>query len=245
MNTESHFVVAVKNVTKTYHSGTARAEALRGVDLTVALGEVVALTGPSGSGKSTLLQLIAGLDLPTTGAIVVDGVDLASQSDDERTLLRRQHIGVVFQSFNLLEVLSAEENVALPLVLGGISTGAAARRARVSLDRVGLAPRSQHRPAELSGGEQQRVAIARALIIDPLLLLADEPSGSLDSDNGRQVIDLLHGLADERRRSILLVTHDPAVAARADRIVRFCDGRVVDQPSAPGDAHVAGDLRAA
>jgi putative ABC transport system ATP-binding protein len=228
VNSESRYAVAARQVTKTYANGTASVEALRGVDLTVAVGGFVALAGPSGSGKSTLLHLIAGLDVPTTGAILVDNRDLATLSDDERTLLRRERIGVVFQSFNLLAVLSAEENVALPLVLGGCSAAVATRRGRATLDRVGLGHRRQHRPAELSGGEQQRVAIARALVIEPLLLLADEPTGSLDSDNGSRVIDLLRGIADERRCSILLVTHDAAVAARADRVVRFRDGRVVD-----------------
>ncbi len=245
MNADSQFVVAVAKATKTFQTGATRIHVLRGVDLTVSPGEFVALTGPSGSGKSTLLHLIAGLDVPTTGSVFVDGRDIAAQSDDERTLLRRQRIGVVFQSFNLLEVLSAEENVALPLVLGGGSTANAGRRARAALDRVGLAHRSQHRPAELSGGEQQRVAIARALVIEPLLVVADEPTGSLDSDNGNRIIDLLREIADEGGRSILLVTHDAALASRADRIVKFRDGRVADDAPAPGGSHVAGNLRAA
>ncbi len=244
MNADSR-VVAVAKATKTFQTGATRIDALRGVDLTVALGEFVALTGPSGSGKSTLLHLIAGLDVPTTGAVFVDGRDIAAHSDDERTLMRRQRIGVIFQSFNLLEVLSAEENVALPLVLGGSSTTSAGRRARAALDRVGLAHRRQHRPAELSGGEQQRVAVARALVIEPLLVLADEPTGSLDSDNGKRIIDLLREIADEGGRSILLVTHDAALAARTDRIVRFRDGRVVDDAPALGGVHVAGTVCAA
>jgi putative ABC transport system ATP-binding protein len=245
VKSEARLAVTATNVTKSFPSGITRVAVLRGVDLSVAQGEFVALTGPSGSGKSTLLHLIAGLDVPTTGTILVDGIDLARRTDDERTLLRRDRIGVVFQSFNLLEVLTAVENVALPLILGGSPASTAAWRAHTALEWVGLAQRRQHRPAELSGGEQQRVAIARALVIEPLLVLADEPTGSLDSENGRQVIDLLHCIAAERRCSILLVTHDPVVATRADRTVRLRDGRVVDDRQGPGGEHGTGNLRAA
>jgi putative ABC transport system ATP-binding protein len=245
LNAEARFAVTVEHVSKTYQSGSLQVEALRGVDLTVSAGEFVALTGPSGSGKSTLLHLAAGLDVPTAGTVRVGGRDLARLTDDERTLLRRQQIGMVSQSFNLLDVLTAEENVALPLLLGGGNAAVAARRARVLLDRLGLGSRGMHRPAELSGGEQQRVAIARALVIEPLLLLADEPTGSLDSATGSEIIELLRGIANERRCSILLVTHDPAVAVRADRVVRFRDGRVVGDRPALGGVHDAMDLRAA
>jgi putative ABC transport system ATP-binding protein len=220
-------VVAVRGVTRCYGVGAARAEALRGVDLTVAPGEHLALAGASGSGKSTLLHLIAGLDRPTTGTVRVAGHDLAALDDEGRTLLRRRRIGLVFQSFNLVETLTAEENVALPLALDGARPAAARARAAGALERVGLAARRRHRPGELSGGEQQRVAVARALVIEPALLLADEPTGNLDSAAAAGVLDLLFGATADGRRALLLVTHDPAQAARADRRVLLRDGLAV------------------
>jgi putative ABC transport system ATP-binding protein len=231
--------VTVRGLRKTFGSGTGRVEALAGVDLDVAPGEFLAVTGPSGSGKSTLLHLIAGLDVPDAGTVWVGGTDLSGLDEDGRALLRREKIGVVFQAFNLLDVFTAEENVALPLALAGRPARAAVARAAAALERVGLAHRRTHRPAELSGGEQQRVAVARALVIEPLLLLADEPTGSLDSDSAARVIDLLRGLADERRRAIVLVTHDPVQAARADREMRMSDGRLA------GGSHDAVGLRIA
>jgi putative ABC transport system ATP-binding protein len=230
-------VVAVEvcGLTRVFTNGATRVEALRGVDLCVRPGEFVALMGPSGSGKSTLLHLIAGLDQPTGGRVAVGGHDLAALDDDARTLLRRRRLGFVFQAFNLLDVLSAEENVALPLLVDGLAEGEAQRRAGAALERVGLAGRRTHLPAQLSGGEQQRVAIARALVAEPLVLLADEPTGNLDSATGDQVMALLRRLVDEQRQTLLLVTHDARHAALADRLLRLRDGRIVEEQAlAPG-----------
>lgn len=216
----------VHHVSKVYGTGANRVDALRGVSLVFAAGEFVAVTGPSGCGKSTLLHLLAGLDTPTTGTVLVHGTDLGRLDEESRTAFRGRNVGVVFQSFNLLDILTAEENVALPLTLAGVSSAAATRRAREALDRVGLGARARHRPAELSGGEQQRTAVARALVSDPPLIVADEPTGNLDTENGRVVFELLRGVAGEKR-TVVMVTHDPALAARADRAVRLEDGLVV------------------
>jgi putative ABC transport system ATP-binding protein len=222
-------VVEASGLTKTYGADSARVEALRGIDLVVRRGEFVAVMGPSGSGKSTLLHLIGGLDAPTSGRIRVGGEDLSALDDDRLTLLRRRRIGFIFQAFNLIDVLTAEENVALPLVLDGISEAETQRRARAALDLVDLTHRRGHVPGQLSGGEQQRLAIARALVARPLLLLADEPTGNLDSDSGEQVTTLLRNLADQQQQTILMVTHDARHAARADRLLRLRDGRIVDE----------------
>jgi putative ABC transport system ATP-binding protein len=219
-------VIEVRGVRKVYGTGAGRVEVLCGVHLSVAAGEVVALTGPSGSGKSTLLHLIAGLDLPTAGSVCVCGQELTTLSDDARCLLRRRRIGLVFQAFHLLDVLTAEENVALPLALAGVRAAEARRRAAHLLEAVGLGHRSRHRPDQLSGGEQQRVAVARALVGEPAVLLADEPTGSLDSASGRLVLGLLRELAGRLGVALLLVTHDRGCAALADREVRLLDGRL-------------------
>jgi putative ABC transport system ATP-binding protein len=229
MKTTSPIAVRVEGVTKVFHTAEEAAlAALNGVDLEIRPGEFVSVMGPSGSGKSTLLHLIGGLDQPTTGRVYVDDVDLATLSDDALTLLRRRRIGFVFQSFNLLDTLTAQENVALPLLVDGVREAEANRRAAESLERVGLLSRLRHYPSQLSGGEQQRVAIARALVIEPLLLLADEPTGNLDSARGDEVLELLRRLTDEHGQTLLLVTHDAGQAARADRLVRLRDGRVVE-----------------
>ena len=220
--------VEVRGLTKAFDAGAARVEALRGIDLSVSRGEFVSVMGPSGSGKSTLLHLIGGLDLPTAGAVYLDGTDLATLKDDALTLLRRRRIGFVFQAFNLIEVLTAEENVALPLLIDGVSEAEAHGRAVEVLEQVGVAHRRGHWPGKLSGGEQQRVAVARSLVTRPLLVLADEPTGNLDSSSGDQVLTLLRRLVDESQQTILMVTHDARQAARADRLVRLRDGRVVD-----------------
>jgi putative ABC transport system ATP-binding protein len=225
--------VVVEALTRTYIQGAGRVEALRGVDLTVRPGEMVAVMGPSGSGKSTLLHLIAGLDVPTAGRVCVGGVDLAGLDDDGRTLLRRRRLGIVFQAFNLLDTLTAEENVALPLLVDGVAEAEATRRARAALERVGVAGRASHLPAQLSGGEQQRVAIARGLVTEPVVLLADEPTGNLDSAGGAAVLALLRRLVDEQRQTLLLVTHDARHAALADRLLRLRDGRVVEEQALP------------
>jgi putative ABC transport system ATP-binding protein len=225
--------VAVHKLTKAFGTGDARVEALRGIDLVIRKGEFVAVMGPSGSGKSTLLHLIAGLDSPSTGTVRIGGQDLGTLGDDGVTQLRRRRVGFIFQSFNLLDVLTAAENVAVPLLIDGVAEAAANARAVAALERVGLAHRRGHRPGQLSGGEQQRVAVARALVNDPLLLLADEPTGNLDSASGDQVMTLLRGLVDEHGQTIFMVTHNPAHAAQADRLVRFRDGVIVEEKVLP------------
>jgi putative ABC transport system ATP-binding protein len=199
---------------------------LDGVSLDVAAGEVVAVTGPSGSGKSTLLGLIAGLDTPSAGSIAVDGVELTGLGETELARFRRRTLGFVFQSYHLIATLTAAENVAVPLELAGAPEPLAAARRRLA--EVGLAERADHYPAQLSGGEQQRVAIARAVALAPRLLLADEPTGNLDSATGAQIVDLLLALNRERRSTLLLVTHDAALAGRAARRIALRDGRVVN-----------------
>ena len=223
-------VVRTVNLTRRYEMGDAFVDALRGVDLTIARGEFVALVGPSGSGKSTVLNLIGGLDRPTSGQVWINGTELSAS--DERTLTRhrRQHVGFVFQSFNLLPRLTAEENVALPLMFSDVSEKERRARARGLLKRVSLEHRLGHRPTQLSGGEQQRVAIARALIGQPALLLADEPTGNLDTTTGAEIMALLRELNQERGLTLLVVTHDPEVAAFADRVVKLRDGRVDRDP---------------
>jgi putative ABC transport system ATP-binding protein len=211
---------------KTYGEGALRVEALRGVDLRAEKGELLAIMGPSGSGKSTLLHLLGGVSAPTSGQVLLEEVDLAALGDDRRTIIRRRRIGFIFQSFNLLPTLTAEENVSLSLELDGVSTGEARQRALASLELVGMARRKAHLPSALSGGEQQRVAIARALVIEPAIVLADEPTGNLDSANGRQVTALLRRLSSERHQTIVMVTHDQNVATQADRLVCLRDGLV-------------------
>jgi putative ABC transport system ATP-binding protein len=219
-------VVRTVGLCRRFKMGSAFVDALRGVDLSVGRGEFVALVGPSGSGKSTVLNLIGGLDRPTDGEVWMDGVELGSA--DERTLTRhrRQHVGFVFQTFNLLPRLTAVENVALPLMFSGVAQRERMDTAKTLLGRVGLGERLTHRPGQLSGGEQQRVAIARALVGRPVLLLADEPTGNLDTTTGSGIMTLLKGLNQDSELTLLVVTHDPEVAAFADRIVTLRDGRV-------------------
>ena len=212
---------------KRYDGEGVSVQALKGVDLSVDAGELVALMGPSGCGKSTLLHLLGGLDTPTDGEVFVDGVSLASMSDRERTLLRRTRIGFVFQFFNLIPVLTAYENIELPGVIDGMAARDRSARVNELLGLVGLGDRADHVPARLSGGEQQRVALARALLHRPALLLADEPTGNLDRASGDQVMDLLCLANESMGQTVVLVTHDPAVAARADRVLRLDDGRVI------------------
>jgi putative ABC transport system ATP-binding protein len=223
-------VIVVRDLVKTFGEGSP-VEALRGIDLVVRKGEFVAIMGASGSGKSTLLHLLAGLDVPTGGEVRVAGADLAELDEDGRALLRRR-IGLVFQAFHLFDVLSAEENVALPLAIAGPGPAQALRRARAALAEVGLAGRASHLPAQLSGGEQQRVAIARALAVEPVVLLADEPTGNLDSVQGAAVMGLLRELVDRRGLTLVMVTHDAGHAARADRLLRLLDGRLVERRGA-------------
>src|SRR5688572_26472816 len=220
------FVLETRQVRKQFGEGEAAVEALRGVDIGVAAGEMLAIMGRSGSGKSTLLTLLGGVDVPTSGQVLLEDKDLALMTDDQRTLIRRRRIGFVFQAFNLLPILTAEENVSLPLELDGVPTAKARERAAKTLELVGLTSRRTHLPGKLSGGEQQRVAIARALVIEPAILLADEPTGNLDSANGKRITAVLRELVDQHGQTIIMVTHDPAVAEQADRVIHLSDGRV-------------------
>lgn len=220
------YVLETRDLRKKFGEGEAAVEALRGVDLGVMAGEMFAIMGRSGSGKSTLLTLLGGVDIPTSGQVLLEGTDLATLSDDERTLIRRRRIGFVFQAFNLLPILTAEENVALPLELDGVAPSVARERAGRMLELVGLAGRRTHLPGKLSGGEQQRVAIARALVIEPAILLADEPTGNLDSANGKRITQILRELVDHHGQTIVMVTHDEAVAEQADRVIHLVDGQV-------------------
>lgn len=219
-------VISAVGVTKMFESGPAAVAAVRGINLSVDAGEMVAITGPSGSGKSTLLTLLGAIDTPTSGKVFLDGVDVATLSDDKRTLLRRRRIGFVFQAFNLIPTLTAVENVELPLELDGVPEAEARQRAVDMLEWVNLAQRAHHLPSMLSGGEQQRVAVARALVTGPALLLADEPTGNLDSVSSQQVMELLRELVDTHGQTVVLVTHDMHVAVSADRIVRVRDGLI-------------------
>jgi putative ABC transport system ATP-binding protein len=211
------------------------------VSLEVPAGQFTAVMGPSGSGKSTLMHLLAGLDTPSSGSVCIDGQDITRMSDRQLTRLRRKHIGFIFQSFNLLSTLSAEENVALPLAIAGRRP--AAETLDTLLARVGLLDRRGHRPAELSGGQQQRVAIARALISEPTVLFADEPTGNLDSNAGTQVLDLLRDAVDLDGQTTVMVTHDPRAAATADRVVFLADGEIVDDLSAPTEEAVLAAMK--
>jgi putative ABC transport system ATP-binding protein len=228
--------VLLDQVSKRYGSGLQAVVALAEVSLRVAAGEFVAVMGPSGSGKSTLLNLVAGIDTPTSGRVLVAGQDLAQLSDDARSDLRLRHVGFVFQSFNLFPTFTAEENVAWPLEFLGVGWREARRRAGAALTQVELKDGTRaRRPAELSGGEQQRVAIARALVTEPTLLVADEPTGNLDSRTGQTILDLLRGLNTERRLSIILVTHSPVAAGYGHRTIELRDGRVVRETPTDGD----------
>src|SRR5580700_4241837 len=219
-------MIQLTNVSKSYGDNSA-VQALLNLSMTVEQGERVAVMGPSGSGKSTLLNLICGLDQPTSGSIKLEGVELAELSDDKRTRLRREKLGMIFQTFNLLPTLSALENVALPLRLQGVRRQETHHRAAAMLERVGLKVRAHHRPDELSGGERQRVAIARALVFRPPILLGDEPTGNLDSATGEGILRLLDDLHREFNTTVLLVTHNDLAAAFCDRVLTLRDGQFV------------------
>jgi putative ABC transport system ATP-binding protein len=220
-------VVRLEKVSKVYQRGATSITALRGVSMEVPQGQFLALMGPSGSGKSTLLNLISGLDRPTEGEIVIEGRSTRGFSESDWTLLRRERLGIVFQFFNLLPGLTAQENVELPLLLSGDPQPQ--EQAQASLRRVGLAHRAGHRPAELSGGEQQRVALARALVHHPALLLADEPTGNLDSKIGHEIVRLMKGLAQDNGQTVILATHSREAASEADRILIMRDGSVEEE----------------
>jgi putative ABC transport system ATP-binding protein len=225
----NNLIVHAQGVHKVYHTGTVSVPALRGVDLDVWRGEMVAIMGPSGSGKTTLLNCLSGLDTADEGQIAIEGVSLPEMSDRERTAYRARRMGFVFQFYNLLPVLSAVENVELPLLVSGVRLREARERALESLAQVGLAERANHRPAELSGGERQRTTIARALVNRPALVWADEPTGDLDSETANEIMDVLVELNREQRLTFILVTHDRSVGARCERIVRMRDGLIEDK----------------
>ena len=231
--TATRTAVAVEaiDLVRRYGEGEAAVDALRGVTLHVPRGQFCAVMGPSGSGKSTLLHHLAGLDTPTEGQVLLAGHELSSMKDDALTRLRRDHVGFVFQAFNLLSTLSAEENVVLPMTLAGRKPDPEWLEA--VLERVGLAERRHHRPWALSGGQQQRVAVARAILSEPTVLFADEPTGNLDSASGAEVLRLLRAAVDRHRQTIVMVTHDPVAAAQADRVLFLADGRVVDDVTGP------------
>jgi putative ABC transport system ATP-binding protein len=238
-------IVKTERLTKVYGQGDTAVTALDRVNIEIQPGEFVAVMGPSGCGKSTLLHLIGGLDGPTSGRVFVDGQALSGLKDDDLTRLRRRQIGFVFQFFNLIPVLSAVENAALPLVLDGVKAGEARQKADSWLACMGLSGRASHRPDQLSGGEQQRVAIARALVAEPSLILADEPTGNLDSRTADDIAALLRQISQEWKRTVLMVTHDPRIAAHADRIIFLKDGTIVDETrlSGNGPGEAAGDSR--
>jgi putative ABC transport system ATP-binding protein len=218
-------ILVASGIRKVYRTGAEAVEALRSLDLTVARGELLAVMGPSGSGKTTLLNCLSGLDDIDDGTVMVDGRDIHRMSDSERSRYRARKMGFIFQSFNLIPVFTAAENVELPLLLGGTAPGEARRRAETTLERVGLGQRSGHRPSELSGGEQQRVTIARALAGRPSLVWADEPTGNLDSETAAAIMKLLVALNREGL-TLVLVTHDPAIGRRARRLIRMRDGAI-------------------
>jgi len=221
-------IVRVENLTKTYGDGQCPIRALRGVSLTIEAGDFVAVMGPSGSGKSTLLHLIGGLDRPTSGSIWLGDTDISTLGDRQLSRLRRRMIGFIFQSYNLMPTLTAQENVALPLLLDRVRRSSALHQADEALALLGMSDRLHHRPAMLSGGQQQRVGIARAMIIHPMLILGDEPTGALDTHASNEVVELLRDVSAKGKHTVILVTHNPRVAAYADRVIYLKDGLIVD-----------------
>jgi putative ABC transport system ATP-binding protein len=227
-------IIQARGVSKVYESGRLRVEALRGVDLDVRAGEMVAIMGPSGCGKTTLLNCLSGLDDVTGGQVLLEGRDLARMGDLERTRLRSRRMGFVFQSFNLLPVLSAQENVELPLLVSGVDRNQAAERSRAALRQVGLERFLDHKPRELSGGQQQRVTVARSLVNQPAIVWADEPTGNLDTAHGQEILDLLHRLNRELGQTYVIVSHDPAIARSCHRIIEMEDGRIIREVAGEG-----------
>ncbi len=222
-------IVETQNLSKIYGAGEVAVTALDRVSISVDAGEFVAIMGPSGCGKSTLLHLLGGLDSVSDGSVLIDGQNLAGMKDEDLTRLRRRKIGFIFQFFNLIPVLTAQENVALPVTLDGVKPAEARARAEQWLTRLDMAGRMHHRPDQLSGGQQQRVAIARALVVNPDLILADEPTGNLDTRAGDEIAETLRQVSKQWGRAVVMVTHDPRIAAYADRIIFLKDGKVNDQ----------------
>lgn len=229
------YAVEATDLVHTLPLGNQQVHILNGISFTINRGEWIALTGPSGSGKSTLLGIVAGLDTPTGGEIAIDGISITNMSEGSLATLRNSKIGIVFQSFNLIPSLTAQENVEVPLYVGAGHKQARAR-ARRMLEMVGLGPRRGHKPNQLSGGEQQRVAIARALVTDPTILVADEPTGNLDTATGANVLELFARLHNELGVTMIIATHDPAVAAYADRVLHIVDGKLADDAASAGGA---------
>ncbi len=232
--TQSRTIIEAIGLRKVYDTGKVKVDALKGIDLAVARGEMVAIMGPSGCGKTTFLNCISGLDGFTAGDVIIEGVSITRMNDNRKTEYRAKRMGFIFQSYNLLPVLSAVENVELPLLVSGTRPKEARQRALRSLELVGLGDKAPQRPAELSGGQRQRVTIARSLVNDPAIVFADEPTGALDSESAGDIMDLLARLNREQGQTIVMVTHDPAVGARADRIVRFRDGAIVGEERVGG-----------
>jgi putative ABC transport system ATP-binding protein len=226
MNTANSSMIDLKNVTKTYQMGDSTVRALDGVTMTIERGEFVAITGPSGSGKSTLMNILGCLDRPTDGSYRLDGDEVATLNDDQLAVTRNRKIGFVFQNFNLLPRISAIKNIALPLVYAGTNDAERMQQALVMLEKVGIAERKDHRPNELSGGQRQRVAIARALVTDPAILIADEPTGNLDTKSSNEIMDIFCGL-HRQGRTIIMVTHEADIAAYAQRVIHVRDGKIL------------------
>jgi putative ABC transport system ATP-binding protein len=222
-------IVQAIDVVKTYSSGNAEVQALRSVSLAVERGEMIGIMGPSGCGKTTLLNCMSGLDVIDGGSVQIDGVDLATLSDKKKTSYRAENMGFIFQTYNLLPVLSAVENVELPLVVSGVGTGKARERAMAALERVGLADKADSRPAQLSGGQRQRVTIARSLVNDPAIIWADEPTGALDSKTANDIVTLMEQLNEEHGQTFVLVTHDAGIGKRCHRLVHMSDGEIVGE----------------
>lgn len=219
----------LKEITKEYKLGETVVRALRGLDLSIEEGEIVALMGPSGSGKSTLMHIIGALDTPSNGTAFLDGQDLERLKEKQLVALRGKKVGFVFQTFNLIQTLTAQQNVELPMIFQGIRRAERAQRAKELLVKVGLADRVRHKPSELSGGERQRVAVARALANNPEIILADEPTGNLDTESGEAILEMLKGLRVDDGKTVIIVTHDPEATAIADRVIRLRDGHVVEE----------------
>ena len=226
MNTTNNAMITLQNVTKTYQMGDATVHALDGVTLSIERGEFVAITGPSGSGKSTLMNILGCLDRPTAGSYQLDGDEVATLNDDQLAVTRNRKIGFVFQNFNLLPRISAIKNIALPLVYAGVNDTERMHQALVMLEKVGIAERKDHRPNELSGGQRQRVAIARALVTDPAILIADEPTGNLDTKSSNEIMDVFCSL-HRQGRTIIMVTHEADIAAYAQRVIHVRDGKIL------------------